>query len=52
MNISWKDNELIKNDILKSINIFNDKLGHQSEFFRIRSVNIALSLKDNPRARL
>ena len=28
-----EDNELIKNDILKSINIFNDKLGHQSEFF-------------------
>ena len=37
--------EIIKNDILKSIEIFNEKLGKNSNFFHIHLENTALSLK-------
>ena len=37
--------EVIKDDILKSIKIFNNKLGENSHFFSIPLVNIVLNLK-------
>ena len=40
-----EDNNLIKEDIKKSIKIFKEKLGYNSIFFHIRSVNTVLTLK-------
>ena len=40
-----ESNETIKNDILKSIDIFESKLGKNSVFFHIHLENIVLNLK-------
>ena len=45
MNILWMKVQLIEEDILKSIEIFEKKLGINSNFFLIHLVNIVKSLK-------